>query len=76
MSSILYKQETEYVRDAEGRDGSASSKTPKVQLGPLDDVLSSPGQRELTPSHCHSFILPPFQTNIPSQIKQRREWEE
>ena len=48
LQSYINKQETEYVRDAKERDGTALSKTPKVQLGPLDDLISSPGEGELT----------------------------
>lgn len=50
LQSYINKQETEYVRAAKGRDGTALSKSPKVQLRPSDDLVSSPGEREPTPS--------------------------
>lgn len=53
MLSILCKQsETEQVRDDKGRDGTASSKTSKLQLGPLGDLISYPGGRDLILSRC------------------------
>lgn len=52
LQSYISNQETKHVRNAKGRDGTASSKTSKLQLGALDDLISSPGGKELTLSRC------------------------
>lgn len=53
LQSYISNQETEQVRDA--KDGTTSSKTSKLQLEPLDDLISSPGEREFVLPRCFYF---------------------
>jgi len=50
LQSHMNKQETKEVRDAQGRDGTASSEIPTEWLRDLGDLTSSVWERELTTS--------------------------